>query len=160
MNGQPQPEEAASALAGIRRQQERVIDAVLVPRWYWPAVAAAMIAIGAATDSHRRVVLAVVIPVAVIAIVATTGAMIFGAYRGARVGSELLGERGALYIVGFVWLVVGLTLGCGFGLRAAGVPWPATIATALGGLVLAAGGPRLMRRLREIMLRNRAGTPR
>jgi hypothetical protein len=84
VNGQPKPEEAARALAGIRRQQEQVINAVLVPRWYWSAVAAAMVAIGAATDSHRTVVLAVVIPVAVIALVAMTGAMIFGAYRGRR----------------------------------------------------------------------------
>jgi hypothetical protein len=160
MSGQPQPEEAASALAAIRRQQERVIDAVLVPRWYWSAVGATMVAIGAAADSHRTVVLAVVIPVAVIAIVAMTGAMIFGAYRGAQVGSELLGERGAVYIVGFVWLVVGLTLGIGFGLRAAGAPWPATIATAIGGVALAYGGPLLMRRLRVIMLRNRAGNAR
>jgi len=157
MNGHPQPEEAASALAAIRRQQEQVIDAVLVPAWYWPAVGAAMVAIGAAVDSHRTVVLAVVIPVAVVALVAMTGAMIFGAYRGAQVGSQLLSERGAVYIVGFVWLVVGLTLGCAFGLRAAGTPWPATIATALGGVALASGGPWLMRRLRAIMLRNRAG---
>jgi hypothetical protein len=160
MGGPPQPEEAASALAGIRRQQEQVIDAVLVPRWYWWAVAAAMVAIGAAADSHRTVVLAVVIPVAVVAIVAMTGVMIFGAYRGAQVGSALLGERGAVYIVGFVWLVVGLTLGCGFGLRAAGAPWPATIATVIGGAALASGGPWLMSRLRDVMLGNRAGNAR
>jgi len=160
MTGHPQPEEAASALAGIRRQQEKVIDAVLVPRWYWSAVGTAMVAIGAAADSRRTVVLAVVIPVAVVAIVAMTGAMIFGAYRGAQVGSELLGERGALSIVLFVWLVVGLTLGIGFGLRAAGAPWPATIATAIGGAALAYGGPWLMRRLRAVMLGNRAGNRR
>jgi hypothetical protein len=160
MNGHPQPEEAASALAGIRRTQEQVIDAVLVPTWYWSAAGASMIAIGAAADSHRTVVLAVVIPVAVIALVAMTGAMIFGAYRRAQVGRELLSERGAVYIVGFVWLIVGLTLGCGFGLRAAGTPWPATIATAMGAVALASGGPWLMRRLRSIMLNNRAGNAR
>ena len=136
MSGHPQPEEAASALAGIRRQQEQVINAVLVPAWYWAAVGVFMVAIGAAVDSRRTVVLAVVIPVAVIALVAMTGVMIFGAYRGAQVGSELLGERGAVYIIGFVWLVVGLTLGCAFGLRAVGAPWPATIATALHGVML------------------------
>lgn len=45
---------------------------------------------------------------------------------------------GALLIVGFVWLVVGLTLGIGFGLRAAGSPVPATIATVIGGVALTA----------------------
>jgi hypothetical protein len=156
-----QPDEAASALAGIRQQQKQVIDAVLVPAWYWRAVAAGMIAIGAATDTHRAVVLAVIIPVAVVIIAALTFGMIFGTYRRARVrGSELLGDRGALLIVGFVWLVVGVTLGIGFGLRAAGTPAPATIATGIGGTVLAVCGPALMRRLRTIMLSNRAGSRR
>ena len=32
----------------------QVIEAVLVPAWYWSAVAAAMVAIGAAVDSLAR----------------------------------------------------------------------------------------------------------
>ena len=161
MSGYVQPDEAASALSGIREQQKQVIDAVLVPAWYWWAVAAGMVVIGAATDTRRVAVLAVAIPVAVIIIAALTLGMIFGTYRRAQVRSaELLGNRGALLIVGFVWLVVGLTLGIGFGLRAAGAPAPATIATAIGGAALAAGGPALMRRLRTIMLGNRAGSRR
>jgi len=155
------PDEAASVLAGIRQQQEQVINAVLVPAWYWWAVAAGMVAIGAATDTHRAVVLAVIIPIVAVIIAALTFGMIFGTYRRAQVrSSEMLGDRGALIIVGFVWLVVGLTLGLGFGLRAAGTPVPATIATVIGGAVLAVGGPALMRRLRTIMLSNRAGSRR
>jgi FtsH-binding integral membrane protein len=161
MSGYVQPDEAASALSGIREQQKQVIDAVLVPAWYWWAVAAGMVVIGAATDTRRVAVLAVAIPVAVIIIAALTLGMIFGTFRRAQVRSaELLGNRGALLIVGFVWLVVGLTLGIGFGLRAAGAPEPATIATAIGGAALAAGGPAIMRRLRTIMLANRAGSGR
>ncbi len=155
------PDEAASALAEIREQQGRVIDAVLVPAWYWWVVAAGMVAIGAAVDTRDPAVLAVVIPVAAVVIAALTAAMIFGAYRHAQVrSSELLGGRGALAIVAFVWLVVGLTLGIGFALRAAGAGLPATIATAIGGVALVIGGPLLMRGLRKIMLGNRSGTPR
>jgi hypothetical protein len=63
-------------------------------------------------------VLAVVIPVAAVLIAALTAGMIFGAYRHARVrSSKLLGGRGAVAIVGFVWLVVALTLGIGLPLR-------------------------------------------
>jgi hypothetical protein len=161
MSGHLQPDEATSALAQIRQQQGKVIDAVLVPSWYWWAVAAGMVAIGAATDTREAVVLAVVIPIAAVLIAALTAAMIFGAYRHAQVrSSELLGGRGAVAIVGFVWLVVGLTLGIGFALRASGANLPATIATAIGGAVLVAGGPFLMRKLREIMLGNRAGRAR
>ena len=55
---QPQPAgtgasgaEAAAELAEIQRPQEQVIDAVLVPVWYWWAMAAGIVAIGAARDS-------------------------------------------------------------------------------------------------------------
>ena len=158
MSGRLQPEEATSALAEIRRQQAKVIDAVLVPGWYWWAVAAGMVAIGAAADTRRAAVLAVVIPIAAVLIAALTAGMIFGAYRHAQLhSSELLGGRGAVAIVGFVWLVVALTLGIGFALRAAGAHLPATIATAIGGAALVTAGPFLMRKLREIMLGNRAG---
>jgi hypothetical protein len=161
MSGHPQPDEATSALAQIRQRQGKVIDAVLVPGWYWWAVAAGMVAIGAAADTRDAVILAVVIPVAAVLIAALTAGMIFGAYRHARVrSSELLGGRGAVAIVGFVWLVVALTLGIGFALRAVGAHLPATIATAIGGAALVAGGPLLMRKLRDIMLGNRAGRAR
>ena len=158
MGGHLQPDEATSALVQIRHQQARVIEAVLVPAWYWWVVAAGMLAIGAATDTRDAVILAVVIPVAVTVMAALTAAMIFGAYRHAQLRSgDLLRGRGAIAIVGFVWLVVGLTLGIGFALRAAGTHIPATIATAAGGAALVTGGPHLMRRLRQIMLGNRAG---
>jgi FtsH-binding integral membrane protein len=161
MNGQLKPEQASSALAAISRQQERVIDAMLMPTWYWWSVAAACVAIGAAVDSNDSVVRAVVFPVAIGVIVALTAAMIFGRYRRARVrGNELLGGPGALAIVGTVWLVVGVTIGTGFGLRAAGAPIPATIATIVGGGVLLAVGPVLRRILRRLMLANLSGAGR
>lgn len=161
MNEYMRPDEAADSLAEVRRRQRQLIDAVLIPGWYWWVVAAAMIAIGLATDTRRLVVLAIVIPIAVAVIAALTGGMIFGAYRHARVRSrELLGARGALSIVGFVWLVVGLTLGSGFALRAADSSAPATIATVIGAAALVIGGPVLGRWLRQTMLANRAGIDR
>jgi hypothetical protein len=158
MAGFVHPDEAANSLAEVRRLQRQVIDAVMVPMWYWWAVAAAMIAIGLAVDARRPVMLAIVIPLAAAVLAAMTGAMIFGAYRRARVRSpELLGARGAMAIVGFVWLIVGLTLGTGFALRAAGSSAPATIATVVGGAAIVVGGPLLGRWLRRTMLANHAG---
>jgi FtsH-binding integral membrane protein len=152
------PDDAATALAEIERRQQQVIDSATVPTWYWWVVATVMVAIGAAVDSGSHLVLAVTIPCAVVVLVALTGAMIFGVPGRARVvGNELLSSRGALAIVGYVWLIVGLTLGVGFALRAAGAPAPATIATALGGAAMVATGPFLSRWLRRTMLANRAG---
>jgi len=152
------PDEASASLAQIRDRQEQVIRAALIPNWYWWAIGVGMVAIGAAADTRRPVVLAVVIPLAAIAMAALTVAMILGAGRGARIKSdELLGERGALLIVGFVFLIDGVTLGLAFGLRALGTPEPATIATAAGAVLLILGGPALNRRLNKIMMSNRAG---
>ena len=161
MNGSLQPEDATSALAEISRHQEKIIDAALVPAWYWWVVAAGMLAIGAAVDTHSRDVLAAVLSPAIGVIAVLSAAMIFGAYRRVQLrSSELLGGRGAVAIVGFIWLIVGVTLGIAFGLRAAGAPAPATIATAAGGAALVTGGPLLMRMLRRMMLGNRAGLAR
>lgn len=155
------PDEASAALAQIRDRQEQVIRAALIPRWYWWAIGAGMVAIGAAADTRRPVVLAVVIPIAALCVAALTVAVILGAGRGARIKSdEMLGERGALLIISFVFLIDGLTIGGAFGLRALGAPDPATIATAVGALLLILRGPALTRRLSKIMMSNRAGLPR
>jgi hypothetical protein len=161
MSGQVKPDEASTALAEIARRQEQVIEAVLMPAWYWWAVAAACVAIGGAVDSNDNVVRAVVFPVAIGVIAGLTVIMILGQYRRARVRSnELLRGTGALAIVGTVWLVVGVTIGTGFGLRAAGAPIPATLATLVGGAVLLIVGPVLRRVLRSVMLRNLASARR
>ncbi|HEX9066803.1 MAG TPA: hypothetical protein VF843_16960 [Streptosporangiaceae bacterium] len=156
-----QPDEAATALTEIRRRQAGLINATAVPFWYWLVAAAAMIAIGVAADTRRGAVLAVVIPCVVAVVAILTAAMIFGVPGRARPRSrDLLGPRGALAIVGYVWLIVALTLGTAFGLRSAGSPAAATIGTVVGGVVLIVSGPMLSRWLRRTMLRNRAGTGR
>ena len=161
MNDYVQPDEAATALAEVRRRQQQVIDSATVPARFWWVVAAEMIAIGAEVDSRSHLAVAVIIPCAVVVLVALTGAIIFGVPGRTRVrGNELLGPRGALGIVGYVWLIVGLTLGAGFVLRAAGAPAPATIATSVGGVAMAITGPFLSRWLRRTMLANRAGASR
>jgi hypothetical protein len=146
-------------LAEIRRRQGQVIEAVLVPGWYWWVVAAGMIAIGTAADTKRPVVLAIAIPVAVLVIAGLTVGMIVGAYRKVQVHSAtMLGSRGAIAIVGLDWLVVGVSLGTAFGLRAAGSRIPGTIGTIVGAVVLVIAGPAVMRYLRGLMLSQRAGS--
>jgi hypothetical protein len=161
MNRPVPPAEAAGALSQVRRQQEQVIDAMMVPGWYWWVVAVLVVGLGAAVDSRRHLVLVVAIPVLAVGVAVLTGTMIFGGYHRAQVrGSDLLGPRGSLAIMTFVWLVVGVVLGVAFALRAEHLRYPATIATAIGAAGLVVGGPVLMRTLRGIMLSNRAAGPR
>jgi hypothetical protein len=144
--------DAVRELAEIEKQRSVLIEAVLVPRWYWWAVGLLVVPIGLAVDSHQRTATAVVAVLMALVIAGLSVWMISGAYAGARVHATTLGAAGTLYIVGFVWLVVGVSLVVAFGLQAAGAPYPATIGTALAAVMLIVGGPILMSRLRRSMV--------
>lgn len=150
--------DAARELAEIEKRQAGVIDAVLVPRWYWWAVGVLIVPIGLAADSHQRTATAVVAVVMALVIAGLSVWMISGAYPGARIHPAALGAAGPLYIVGFVCLVVGVSLVVAFGLQAAGVGYPGTIGTVLAAVMLIVGGPILMSRLRRTMVARTAGS--
>jgi len=126
--------EAAAALADVRARHDQVVDHVSVPNWYWSAVARDAAIAGF-----------------VVVVLGATAAVVVPKARRASWRNDLLGPLGAGAIVGFVWLVVGISLGLAFGLRAAHITYPATIGCAAGGLVMALGGPVLMGRLRRLM---------
>ncbi len=157
---QPQPAgtgaagaEAAAELAEIQRRQEQVIKAVLVPGWYWWAMAAGIVAIGAARDSGDLVVQAITIPLAVLVMAGLTGAMIPAVRRRVQVHSATLPSgRGAAAISGMIVLVDGVIVGTAASLAAARVPYPVTIGCAAGAAVLVIAGPLVNRYLRRLML--------
>jgi hypothetical protein len=159
MGDQVGPEDAAQALAEIREHQRQVIDLASVPAWYWWTLAALMVGLSLTVDRAARhpLVVAVAVLAFVVGVLLATGRAVLGAWRRAQWRNDLLGSRGALAIVVFVGLAVGCTLGSAFALRAAGVAYPATLGSLLGGAVLVVGGPALTRMLRRIMLDNRAG---
>ncbi|MGO9876388.1 MAG: hypothetical protein ACLPVY_21650 [Acidimicrobiia bacterium] len=147
-----QPNDAVDALAEIRQRQRQVINAVRIPLWYWCLVAGSMIGLSAAVDSHRAVAVGLGVTLFVLVVAGASAWLVFGWYRGARVHRDLLGSAAAVSIVAFVWLLVGGTLALAFGLRAAHVTHPATIASGGAALAILAGGPALNRRLRRTML--------
>ena len=142
---------AAGELEAIKRSQAGVIDAVLVPRWYWWVIGVLLVPLGVAADSHQRVVTAVITVVVALIIAGVTVAMITGAYRGARIHPATLGTAGALYIVGFIALVVGASLVVAFSLQAGHGPFPGTIGCLVAAVLLIVGGPILMASLRRTM---------
>jgi hypothetical protein len=160
MIDEPSPAEAAQALADIQLRQQQVIDLAMIPAWYWWAVGALMVVLAAGVDSRTPAAIAMSIPVFVLGILAATGWVAGRAFRHAQLRNGLLDERAVLVILGFVGLIAGGTIGLAFGLRAAGVGYPATLACLAGGVVLGFGGPVLMRWLRTVMLGNRTGAPR
>ncbi len=150
-------DQAAAELAEIQRRQGQVIKAVLVPLWYWWAMAAGMIAIGAARDSHDRVVLGVTIPLAVLVMVVSTGAMIPEVRRRVQVHSAMQpGLRGAAAVFGLIVAVNAVIIVTASSLEAHRVSFPLTIGYAAGAAVFVIVGPLVNRYLRRLML-SRAG---
>ena len=144
--------EAAAELAEIQRRQEQVIKAVLVPVWYWWALAAPIVAIGAARDSGNLVVQATVIPLAVLVMAVLIGAGIPELRRRVKVHTPQTGARAAAAIFGMIVLVDGVILGTAAGLHAAHFGYPGTIGCAAGAAVLVIAGPLLNRYSRRLML--------
>lgn len=157
---QPQPAgigapgtEAAAELAEIQRRQGQVIKAVLVPVWYWWAMAAGIVAIGAARDSGDLVVQAITIPLAVVVMAVLTGAMIPAVRRRVQVHSATQpGARGGAAIFGMIVLVDVVIVATAASLAAAHAPHPVTIGCAAGAAVLVIAGPLVNRYLCRLML--------
>jgi len=158
VNGELPSAEAAHALAEIQRRQQQVIDLATVPAWYWWAVGALMVALAVGVDNKTPLALGITIPVFVVGLLSATGAVVMSQLRAAQLRNGLLDGRGVLAILGFAGIIIGISIGLAFGLRHAGVTYPATWACGFGGLVMGLGGPVLMRMLRRIMMANRAGS--
>jgi hypothetical protein len=155
----PSGADAASQLAQIKRRQQQVIKSALAPVWYWSLMAAAIVAIGAARDSHHRVVLSTVIPLAVLTIAALIGWAVSGVRRRVQVHSAAFpAQRAALALTGLIVLVNAVIIAASASLVATRVPHPLTIGYAAGGATLVLGGLLLNRYLGRIML-TRASQP-
>ena len=157
---QPQPvgsgtegAEAAAALAEIQRSQERVIQGVLVPTWYWWVMAAAMIAIGIARDSGDSLVEALAIPLAVLVMAGLIGAAIPEVRRRVQVHSDpRIRSRVGGAIFALIVVVDGTIVATAASLDAAHDPDPATIGAAAGAAVIVVAGPLLSSYTKRLML--------
>lgn len=156
---QPQPAEsgatparAAAELAEIQQRQRRVIRAILVPVWYWWVLAAALVAIGAARDSHDRVVLAIGIPFAVLVMVGLTIALNSVVRHHVRAYPGTVPQGAVLGLIGLILAVIAVTIAVCVILVGHHVPHPLTIGYAAGGAVLVIAGPLLIRCLGRAML--------
>ena|SRR5947209_4092992 len=152
---EPRRDEAESGLADIRAAQQLLIDRVAIPAWYWWGVAVLTVLLGLVVDRGSRTEVALAAVVFALVVAGATGWVIVGGGR-VQVSRSLLAGEGAVRIVAFVGLVVGVSLAVGFALRAAGAAYPATAATLVAAVCLAVGGPLLMRGLRRAMLRQGA----
>ena len=148
-------DDAVQALDEIRARQRQVVTASVIPDWYWSAVGALMIVFSIGVESHRPVLIGICTTVFVLGLNATIWVVVLRSR--ARIRAYYLGRPGLFLIFEFVLALVALGLAVGFGLAALGFRWPATGGNAAAALVMAVGGPWLMRRLGRLMARRAEG---
>ncbi|MGA8679732.1 MAG: hypothetical protein ABSB54_07935 [Acidimicrobiales bacterium] len=144
-------DETAKSLADVRGRQVELVDAVLVPDWYWWFLAVLSLLLGAAVDTRHPGVVAAAAACYGVIVAGVTVWMILGRGR-AQLSRQLIGARESAMIMCFVWLVVGATIASALGLRAAGVAHPALLGCTVCALALVAGGQALTWSLRRSML--------
>jgi hypothetical protein len=160
MADQVRPQEAARALTEIGQRQEQVIRLAVIPNWYWWTIAVLMVAFAAVVDTRQGLVVGIGTAVFVAGVLTATGRVVFRAVRSAQPRNDLLGPGGVVAILGFVAVTVGVSLAVAFILKASGVSYAATIVVSVTAVLLAVGGPMLMRHLQGLMLANRSGSRR
>lgn len=148
MSDRIEPADAAHALGEIDRRREQVIRRRVFPTWWWWAYAVLFIELAAAVESGRGVLLWIGIAV----FVACSLVIDIPVRRAARAAAPRRGlagpgsaRRTLVGLATFVAVLLGVGLATGFGLKAAGVPHPGTIAAAVTAVLFAVSGPMLVR---------------
>ncbi len=154
------PDDAAHALAEIEQRREQVIELAMIPWWYWWAIAGLQLGLAVAVDSRQPLAIGLGAGGFVLGVLAATDWLVARYLRRAQPRNDLLGPAGALAILGFVAVILAVSLPTAFALEANGIAHPAIWGVLLSGVVMVAGGPLLMRLLRRIMLANRPGSSR
>jgi hypothetical protein len=153
------PADAARALTEIGRRREQVVRRAVIPTWFWWTIGVLMVELAAAVESRRGVLLGIGIAVFVAGLLVSTVRMVLRTALSAPPRNDLTDPPTVLAMViaimTFVAVVVGATLGVGFSLQAAKVSHPVTITVSVTALLLAFGGPMLMRYLTRVMLVSR-----
>jgi hypothetical protein len=157
MGNNLRPDEAARALDEGRQQQANVIEATMIPTWFYGAVGASNVALAVGLDVGGAVAVTVGAVLFGLGIAGSVGWVTNGARR-AQVRNDLLGPLGVLAIVALPALVVGVSVPVSFAAEAAGWDYPATAGTLVGLVLMVVCGPVLNRLLRRIMLANRTGS--
>jgi hypothetical protein len=157
MTHEPRPDEAAGALTEIARRRAQVVTLMIIPTWFWWAVALLMVGFSVAVDTRRPVVVGIGTAAFVAGILGVTGRLVLGIVRHAQPRNDRLAPTGVLAILGFVAAILAVALPTSFALKAAGFAYPATVGVFLGAVVMVVGGPILMGYLHRLLLGERAG---
>src|SRR5262249_30411530 len=136
MANELRPDEASVALTEIARRRAQVVTLTIIPTWFWWAIAVLMVGFSAAVDTKRPVVIGIATATFTVGILIVTGRLVLGIVGRAQPRNDLLGPAGVLAILGFVAVILAVSLPTAFALKAAGFGHPATVGVLLGGVCM------------------------
>jgi hypothetical protein len=143
--------EAQHALETVERRRQDGLAEINVPGWYWPVLGGGWVGLGAVSQWGPAWANAV----ATLAFGALHAFFARRALSGRHGSSKLSLRRDAvsrripLYVIGFLLVMVALTVAIGFGLDGDGAEHPAFDAGLAVGVLVLAAGPALMAAVRR-----------
>jgi hypothetical protein len=148
----PSEAEARVALHGVEGAQQRVIDQIGMPWWYWWGLALAWVGFGVCSDlaSPWWVTLPLVLAFGAVHSYVSSR-LLAGRQRtsGVRVRADVAGRRAPLLVFGSLVALVGVTIVAALLVDADGAEHPGTIASVFVAALILLGGPRVMATIRS-----------
>jgi hypothetical protein len=151
MSSNISPTEAQLALSSIDHRREQVLAEIDMPRWYWWGVGLGWIALGVVADLGHAwlTVAATLVFGAVHAAVAQR--VLSGRHRSGdlSVRADLVSRHVPAFVIGFLVVMVGVTVVLSVLAEADGAGHPVTIASVVVAVAVVCGGPNLMAAVRR-----------
>jgi len=146
MADHPDPVEAGRALDDIDLRRRQIVAEIDVPAWYWWGLALGWVGLGllSAFTNAWVVLVATVGFGAAHSAIATR--VIDGRHRSRQlsVRAEVVNPHVSALVIGFLVVLIGVTIGIALVADGLGAPQPGLIASVLVGIAVLIGGPRLM----------------
>lgn len=154
------PEQARAALDTVERARRRVIDEIDVPRWYWAGLATGWLALGVIADLHHPLVTTLVTLAFGAAHSSIAPRVVNGRHRNSQVSvrADIAGPRLAVWVLGSLVALVGVTIAAALILNADDARHPVTGAAVLAAVMLVLGGPLLLAVARRRAVRTGAAS--
>src|SRR6478609_10820031 len=144
-------EDARAALAAIERGRSTVIDEIDMPAWYWWGLAIGWVVVGFASDLDHAWLGALATLLFGACHAAAAQRVLDGRQRSDQlsVRADVVGRSVPRLVIGSLVVMGVLTVALALLAHADGSEHPATAASIVVGLLILAGGPRLMAAVRR-----------
>lgn len=149
--------EASLALETVQQRRDDVLAELNVPWWYWPGLAAGWVGLGVLAD-FGPAWSSTVVTIAFGAAHASVGPRVLTGRHPSTllsIRNDVVSHRIPALIIGFLVVMVALTVAIALVLNADGARHPATLAGAIVGALVLTAGPQLMHQLRAWARRQR-----